>query len=112
MLFLLRALFWVGVVLVLMPDGAGPRLDVGRQARSALSEAAPAGRALAGAASYCMRRPDACRDSAETARRFGLRLDQARRLVAVVLPGAAAAEPTGSVKTSARATGAASSIAR
>ena len=62
MFFIVRALFWIGVVLLLLPASVGPRLsmaasDFGLPDTSMLS-AANAG----DTATYCLRHAQACRE--------------------------------------------------
>lgn len=70
MKFLLRAAFWLGVVIMLLP--ASPSADNTHAPRVSAGEAlSAAGAALSDFRQFCGRQPDACTVGSETLRLFG-----------------------------------------
>lgn len=59
MMFLLRAAFWVGVLLVLLPSGAKQK-PADTPAIGASQAASAAGAAVADLSQFCTREPDSC----------------------------------------------------
>lgn len=96
MFFLLRALFWIGVVMLFLPMPRSAPTGTARTAQPPAA-AALAGSAAASAASFCLKRPDTCRSGAETAQRFGLNVERSARLISDLLaanePAPAAPKP-------------------
>jgi hypothetical protein len=74
MLFIVRALFWIGVVLLLLPaDASSKRSEAG------VIPDREAGHALAVAASFCLAHPASCQRGIEAARQIGEALAKAPR---------------------------------
>jgi hypothetical protein len=81
MLFIIRALFWIGVVLLLLPAGTAPRLAGGEGNLVSAAVGQPS-RLIGAAVSACVSRPRFCRDGIETAQHIGVRLEQGAMVVA------------------------------
>jgi hypothetical protein len=83
MFFLLRAAFWIGLILVLVPSGSNdpsPPNQFG--AGEAISAAATA---IADASRFCSRQPDACAVGSQAASAVGQRAQAgAKRLYGIV----------------------------
>jgi hypothetical protein len=90
MFFLIRACFWIFVVALLMPTDAAKEAKPAL-ATSSFAAAGIATKAASDAATYCVRKPAACRTGVETARAFGASLDRGARVVTALL------QPSGKV---------------
>ena len=95
MFFLLRMAFWLGLVLILLPSGSGPRgpstSDVG--ASDALSAASATVNDLKG---FCTRQPDACTVGSQVATAIGYKAQAGAKMLYDFLTEALAPRETGS----------------
>jgi hypothetical protein len=96
MFFLLRMTFWLGLVLILLPVGAGQRNPSGGEvsATDAISAASATVGDLRG---FCGRQPDACAVGAQVATALGYRAQAGAKMLYEVLSEAMAPRETGSV---------------
>jgi hypothetical protein len=96
MFFLLRLAFWLGLVLVLLPSGAGqhgaPNSDI--RAADAISAASATVHDLRG---FCAREPNACSVGSEIATTMGYRAQAGAKMLYEFLTEALAPRDTGSV---------------
>jgi hypothetical protein len=96
MFFLLRLAFWLGLVLVLLPSGAGqrgaPNSDV--RAADAISAASATVHDLRG---FCAREPNACSVGSEIATSMGYRAQAGAKMLYDFLTEALAPRDTGSL---------------
>jgi hypothetical protein len=96
MFFLLRLTFWLGLVLVLLPSGAGqhgtPHSDI--RAGDAISAASATVHDLRG---FCAREPNACSVGSEIATSMGYRAQAGAKMLYEFLTEALAPRSTGSV---------------
>lgn len=96
MFFLLRLAFWLSLVLVLLPSGAGqhgaPNNDV--RAADAISAASATVHDLRG---FCAREPDACSVGSEIATSMGYRAQAGAKMLYEFLTEALAPRDTGSL---------------
>ena len=101
MFFLLRTIFWLSIVLALLPSGTSqpkpPAVSV-----SAVEAVTAAGAAMSDVTQFCSRQPEACDVGAQAAAAFGQRAQAGARMVydfisdRVVPQEAASAGSTGS----------------
>jgi hypothetical protein len=96
MFFLLRMTFWLGLVLVLLPIGAGKSTSQGNEvsATEAISAASATVGDLRG---FCGRQPDACAVGAQVATAIGYRAQAGAKMLYEALSEAMAPRDTGSV---------------
>ena len=111
MFFLLRLAFWLGLVLVLLPSGAGhqdaPKSDV--RASDAISAASATVHDLRG---FCAREPNACSVGSEIATSMGYRAQAGAKMLYEFLTEALAPRDTGSVASHAGTSAAGRAAAR
>ena len=98
MFFLLRTAFWLGLVLVLLPIGAGQRSPSGGEvsATEAISAASATVGDLRG---FCERQPDACTVGSQVATAIGYRAQAGAKMLYEALNEAMAPRETGSIAT-------------
>ena len=84
MFFIVRALFWIGVVLFLLPATSQPRIELARSGISFSSVASLPSRGAQDAAVFCLRQPDSCSQGMAAAARFGARLDNSVKAAGVL----------------------------
>lgn len=103
MMFLLRAAFWLSVVLVLLPTGGSkPDRDTadGGAAVGALEAASAAGAAVSDMRQFCSRQPEACAVGTQALITFGHRAQAGAQMLyemvsdKLAAPGAAKAPAT------------------
>ena len=98
MFFIVRALFWIGVVFLLLPATSQPRLALAQSGVSLSSVASLPSKGVGDAAAFCLRQPIACRDGLAVAGRFSARLDQGVRAVQILAaPAQESPSETGSI---------------
>jgi hypothetical protein len=96
MFFLLRMMFWLGLVLVLLPFGSAQRNSAGSEVSA--SEAISAASATVGdLRGFCGRQPDACAVGSQVASTLGYRAQAGAKMLYEVLSEAMAPRETGSV---------------
>ncbi|HWP25964.1 MAG TPA: DUF5330 domain-containing protein [Xanthobacteraceae bacterium] len=78
MLFLLRAAFWLTIVLALLPSGGSQPTASGPKVSEALSAA---GAAIADLRHFCTREPEACEVGAQTAVLIGQRAQAGAKML-------------------------------
>lgn len=84
MFFLLRAAFWIGLILVLIPSGQNAPAGAGAELRTGDAITAAAS-AIADATRFCERQPDACAVGSNAASAIGQRAQAgAKRLYGMV----------------------------
>ena len=88
MFFIARALFWVGVVSILLPAGSAPRIDLARSDFAVPESVVRSGKAIADAATLCLAMPEPCRAGASVARQV---------VADLALPSASSSNRRGSV---------------
>src|SRR5579863_5522794 len=89
MFFLLRMVFWLGVVLVLLPTGAATRSPSASEVNA--SEAISAASATVGdLRGFCARQPDACTVGSQVATTLGYRAQAGAKMLYDVLSDALA----------------------
>jgi hypothetical protein len=80
MMFLLRAAFWVGLVLVLLPTGS--KKSSGDEPQIKVSEAASAATAAVGDLSqFCSRQPESCTVGSQVAVAIGQRVEGGAKFI-------------------------------
>jgi hypothetical protein len=96
MFFLLRLAFWLGLVLVLLPSGAGQRGAANNDVRAtdAISAASATVHDLRG---FCAREPNACSVGSEIATSMGYRAQAGAKMLYEFLTEALAPRDTGSL---------------
>jgi hypothetical protein len=94
MFFLLRAAFWLTIVLALLPSGGSQPTADGPKVSEAL---AAAGAALADLRHFCTREPEACEIGAQTAVMIGERAQAGARMLYELINEPTAANGVGSV---------------
>jgi hypothetical protein len=98
MMFLLRAAFWLGLVLVLLPSG-GTKSDTPTQV-SAADAVSAATAAVSDLSQFCARQPTACEVGSQAALALGERAQAgAKMLYEFFSERGAAHEATGSIET-------------
>ena len=95
MFFLLRSMFWLSVVLVLLPSG---KTQPSSTAPGAVETLSAAGAALSDMTGFCNRQPEACLTGAQAAVAFGQRAQAGAKMVYEFLHEKAAPADTGSVR--------------
>lgn len=96
MFFLLRMMFWLGLVLVLLPFGSAQHNSAGSEVSA--SEAISAASATVGdLRGFCGRQPDACAVGSQVASTLGYRAQAGAKMLYEVLTEAMAPRETGSV---------------
>jgi hypothetical protein len=78
MFFLLRAAFWLGLVLVLLPSGGGTKSDSQLSAAEAVSAASAA---VSDMGQFCTRQPTACEIGGQAAVTIGQRAQAGARML-------------------------------
>jgi hypothetical protein len=101
MMFLLRAAFWLGVVLVLLPSG-GTKSDAQTQV-SAAEAVTAASAAVSDMGQFCSRQPTACEVGGQAAVALGQRAQAGARMLFEFFSERGAHEPTGSIGVSGKA---------
>ena len=117
MFFLIRAAFWICVVLLVMPQpprDAAPPSDKVAIAKAAADKTSSARKAVekakatkpaspdvaeygAKAAAYCLRKPDVCRSGAAAADGIGERLSKGLAVISALVVDASSPATTGSI---------------
>ncbi len=96
MFFLLRMVFWLGLVLVLLPFGSAQRSSTGGEVSA--SEAISAASATVGdLRGFCERQPDACTVGSQVATTIGYRAQAGAKILYDVLSEAMAPRDTGAL---------------
>ncbi|HXN69204.1 MAG TPA: DUF5330 domain-containing protein [Bradyrhizobium sp.] len=96
MFFLLRMVFWLGLVLVLLPREKTPESDKLPQVNA--SEAVSAATAaVSDMSQFCKRQPAACEVGGQAATVIGHRAQEGARKLYQIITDKRASEPTGSI---------------
>jgi hypothetical protein len=96
MMFLLRAAFWLTVVLALLPSGGMKTQSAGSQI-GAIEAMSAATAAVSDMRGFCTRQPDACTVGAHAAIAFGERAQAGAKMVYEMVTEHNASNTTGSV---------------
>jgi len=94
MFFLLRAAFWLTIVLALLPTGSSQPTAHGPQIGEALSAV---GAAIADVRHFCIRQPEACEVGTQTAAMIGQRAQAGAKLLIDLFNERNAPNATGSI---------------
>ncbi len=92
MFFLLRAAFWLTIVLALLPSGGSQPTASGPKVSEALSAA---GAAIADLRHFCTREPEACEVGAQTAVMIGQRAQAGAKMLYELINEHGAASASG-----------------
>jgi len=96
MFFLLRLVFWVGLVLVLLPRDKTPDSDKAPQVNASEAMTA-AGAAIADMTQFCKRQPAACEVGGQAATVIGQRAQGGARKLYQIITDKRAPDHTGSI---------------
>jgi Family of unknown function (DUF5330) len=97
MFFLLRLVFWVGLVLVLLPRDKTPDLDKGAPQIGASEAVTAATAAIADMGQFCKRQPTACEVGGQAATVIGQRAQGGARKLYQIITDKRAPDHTGSI---------------
>ncbi len=96
MFFLLRMVFWLGLVLILLPSGSSQRVPAGSEVGA--TDAISAASATVGdMRQFCSRQPDACTVGSHVATELGYKAQAGAKMLYDFLTEALAPRETGSV---------------
>ena len=96
MFFLLRMVFWLGLVLVLLPRDKAPESD--KQPQIGASEAVQAATAaVSDMSQFCKRQPTACEVGGQAATVIGQRAQEGARKLYQIITDKKASDHTGSI---------------
>ena len=95
MFFLIRAAFWLSIVVILLPTGSqqpnpGPTIETTEAVSAATA-------AVSDMRKFCARQPDACSDGSKAAVAFGYKAQAGAKMLYEFLTDALAPSETGSV---------------
>jgi hypothetical protein len=94
MFFLIRAAFWLSIVVILLPTGSQPNHGPNIETAEAVSAA---GAAVSDMRQFCARQPDACSVGSQAAVAFGYKAQAGAKMLYEFLTDALAPSETGSV---------------
>jgi hypothetical protein len=97
MFFLLRLVFWVGLVLVLLPRDKTPDSDKGAPQIGASEAVTAATAAIADMGQFCKRQPTACEVGGQAATVIGQRAQGGARKLYQIITDKRAPDHTGSI---------------
>lgn len=94
MFFLIRAAFWLSIVIILLPTGSQPKSAPGIETADAVSAASAA---VSDMRKFCARQPEACSVGSQAAVAFGYKAQAGAKMLYDFLTDALAPGETGSV---------------
>ncbi|HEY1746650.1 MAG TPA: DUF5330 domain-containing protein [Xanthobacteraceae bacterium] len=102
MFFLLRLAFWLGVVLLLLPSGAGTQHSAATNTVSASQAMSAASATVGDLRGFCARQPDACSVGSQVATTLGYRAQAGAKMLYDALSDVLAPQETGTIRDDAK----------